>query len=286
MMELGLENDLGGHAPDEQALRAAARDFREAARAQGRAEVSVPYGSHPRHAYDLFRPSAGERDHGNGKAREAAGNDAALAVFIHGGGWRRLDKGLFSHLAAGLNELGITVAVINYRLCPEVKIYEILGDVRQAAAHLARRFERPLVVIGHDAGAHLAACLTATDWKARGFDRQIVSGGLGISGIYDLRPLLGSSLNDHLELEEVDAYTASPLLWPAPGGRRFDLFAGGEQGRGLLCHGRSLHAAWRGCGVEGELAELPGEDHFSMPALLADARSPLTKSAHGLCLRA
>ena len=275
-MDLEREYDVRGHTPGHEAHIAGwARDalaWRSGVAAQGRLEADIPYGAHPLHAYDLFLPR-----------RDAGG---AVALFIHGGYWKRLDKALFSHLAAGLNARGVPVAVMNYRLCPRVEICEIIGDARQMAAHLARRMGRPLVVIGHSAGAHLAACLVATDWKGRGMGEDILRGGVGISGIYDLRPLLATSQNDDLRMEEIDAFSASPLLWPAPAGRAFHLFVGEEESAEFIRQSQSLHAAWHGCGVAGGLDLLEGENHFTMADHLARPDSPLTRAAHELCLRA
>ncbi len=275
-MDLEREYDVRGRVPEHEAhLDAWARQalaWRSGIMAEGRGQLHLSYGAHRLHSYDLFLP---RRDAGS-----------AVALFIHGGYWKRLDKEMFSHMAAGLNALGVPVAVMNYRLCPQVEICEIIGDARQMAAHLARRMERPLVVIGHSAGAHLAACLVATDWKGRGMDGNILRGGLGISGIYDLRPLLATSQNDDLGMEEIEAFSASPLLWPAPAGREFHVFVGEEESAEFIRQSQSLHAAWRGCGVGGDLALMEGEDHFTILSHLAQADSLLTQAAHGLCLRA
>ncbi len=274
-MNLEREYDVRGHTPNfdvhRDAWSKAALAYRSGAVSSGRANLDVIYGHHPRHAYDLFMP---EEDAGG-----------AVAVFLHGGYWKRLDKSVFSHLAAGLNALGVPVVMANYRLCPEAEMCEIIGDVRQLAAHLARRLKRPLAVVGHSAGAHLAACLTATDWVARGFESNVILGGVGISGIYDLRPLLATSQNEDLGMSEVEAFAASPLLWPAPRGRSFALFAGGREAPEFLRQSRTLQAAWRGCGVDATMEILEDDDHFTILNHLSSKDGHLTRAVHRLCLQ-
>ncbi len=115
-------------------------------------ETNVGYGPSPRQFYDLFRPDEMRAD--------------ALAVFFHGGYWQAMDPGYFSHMARGLNAQGVPVAVVGYDLCPAVSVAEIIEQARAACLELFRRFELPLVVYGHSAGGHLAACMLATEWRA------------------------------------------------------------------------------------------------------------------------
>src|SRR5436190_1100448 len=75
--------------------------------------LDLAYGPDPRHRIDFF-PAAGDR---------------TTLVFIHGGYWRSLDKSMFSWLAAAYVAAGMNVAMVNYRLCPAVRIDDIVDDV-------------------------------------------------------------------------------------------------------------------------------------------------------------
>ncbi len=65
--------------------------------------------------------------------------------------------------------------------------------MRAAAIELAR-LGRPLVISGHSAGGHLAACLLATDWRALdgSLPKDLVIAAYAISGLFDLVPLVGT----------------------------------------------------------------------------------------------
>ena len=116
-----------------------AKAYREAHQARHKV---ISYGTGERNRIDLFS--------GDGTG--------PIVVFIHGGYWQALDGSFFSHLAGGLNAHGIDVAVPSYDLCPAVSIAEIIGQMRAASRELAK-LGRPLVVSGHSAGGHLAACM-------------------------------------------------------------------------------------------------------------------------------
>ena len=78
--------------------------------------LDIAYGSEPRHKLDLFH----------------AKNPRGTVVFIHGGYWRSLDKSDFSFVAKPFIDAGLSVAAINYRLCPGVPTSEVAEDCRLA----------------------------------------------------------------------------------------------------------------------------------------------------------
>ncbi len=216
----------------------------------------------PRNRVDVFWS-----DHGEG---------AALAVFIHGGYWRSFDKNIFSHMAKGLNAYGITVAIPSYSLCPAVRVGDIIEELRQAVIFLRNRFKRRLFVFGHSAGGHLAACLVATKWELFGQQSDLVPTALAISGVFDLRPLLGTSINADLRLEEGTARVWSPLLWPSPQDKTFEAWVGQRETDEFQRQSRSIVPVWLAAGVKAHYLEIAGQDHFSVLHPFANPESELT----------
>jgi len=98
--------------------------------------------------------------------RPSNGHVSGLAfIYFHGSGWWIGDKDyykttrpLFRHLVAQ----GHTVVDVAYRLCPEVDIYGMVGDVKHAIAWMKVNADRygvdpeKIVLGGGSAGAHLA----------------------------------------------------------------------------------------------------------------------------------
>ena len=198
---------IAGWERDAASYRVARRD---------RSEFGLRYGNHPRQTIDLFLPDVPEPER-------------PLIVFIHGGYWRTWEPTLFSHFAAGVNNRGYAVALPGYRLCPEVTVAEIVDDVRAAILHLNRRCASPFVAAGHSAGGHLAAALVATDWAARGASNNCLRNGLAISGLFDLAPLVETSINADLRLDADAAKAVSPAFWPVPTDVTFDAWVGATE---------------------------------------------------------
>jgi arylformamidase len=267
MTQIDYEAEYNNRArvPEHPAIMAGwSQDAAAFRRAQGAlAELNQPYGPTPRQHYDLFRPMEQKGD--------------ALVLFIHGGYWQALEPSSFSHCAAGLTSRGVPVAVAGYDLCPDVTIPEIIGQMRACAATLWRRFNAPIIACGHSAGGHLAACLAATDWPAYASDLppRLARGGLAISGLFDLAPLIGTSVNAKLGLDGPSARAASPLFWPAPAGTRFEAWVGGAESGEYLRQSHSLAEAWGLAGVSTRYAEIPAGNHFTAIAPLSDAHSAM-----------
>jgi arylformamidase len=231
---------------------------------------SIPYGPGARHRIDFF---AGDRD-------------GPIVVFIHGGYWQALDGSFFSHLAAGLNAHGFGVAIPSYDLCPDVAVDQIILQMRTAARELAR-LGQPLVVSGHSAGGHLAACLLATDWPA--FDsslpEDLVLAAYTISGLFDLEPLVDTSINKALRLDHAAARAASPLFWHAPSRGSLDAVVGGIESAEYFRQSRTIVERWGGQGVVTRFGTVPGANHFTAIAPLADPASPMVARLRQLAAR-
>lgn len=221
---------------------------------------AFPYGPGKRHTIDFF-PGGGE---------------GPIVVFIHGGYWQALDGSFFSHCARGLNAYGIGVAVPTYDLCPTVAIDDIIGQMRAASRELMR-LGRPLVISGHSAGGHLAACLLATDWPS--FDASLpkdpVIAAYAISGLFDLGPLVETSINKALGLDQAAAKAASPLFWQPPVGASLDAVVGGNESAEYFRQSRTVVDVWGKAGVATRFATVPDANHFTAIAPLADPDSPM-----------
>src|SRR5258706_1821967 len=214
--------------------------------------------------------------------------DGSCLMFIHGGYWRSLDKKDFSFLAPSWVGAGVSLAVVNYDLCPQVTMDEIVRQMLRASRWLWLDAEKHgmdqdrLYVTGHSAGGHLTAMLLTALWPV--FDarlpRDLWKGGLAISGVYDLRPLIHVDfLQPDLRLDEESALRLSPaFLRPAT---RAPLMtcAGGNESSEFLRQNALLGPGGRWRGVfSGDIA-MPGRDHFTVLDGLADPSSLLFQGA-------
>ncbi len=262
MMDLAAEYNNRARVPDHPAVisrwHAEAKAYREAASC----ELDIAYGALPRNRFDLF--PAGSSGQG------------PIVVFIHGGYWLNFDKSVFSHVARGPNAHGLDVAVPSYTLCPEATIPGIIDELRQFCLFLGQTYGRRLVLTGHSAGGHLAACMAATDWQLYGARPDLVQACLSVSGLFDLRPLMATPMNENLRLTAADAAAASPLLWPMANRLPVDSWVGGEESFEFLRQACSLAAAWAGIGLPCRYEVAAGENHFTIGGLLGEPNHPMT----------
>ena len=232
-------------------------------RAGARCELDLAYGPGERQRLDLFHPDSDSK--------------APVVFFIHGGYWQALDKSSASHLARGANLRGYSVAVPSYELAPGSTLAEIVACIERAADFVAERTRRPLVVTGHSAGGHLAACLMT---RRTGSFRPIRV-GMPISGLFDLAPLVSTSVNKALGLTPEEARRQSPLFRPPPEGRLVAV-VGETESSEYHRQTSQLVESWSKAGIAACVEVIPGAHHFDVIAGLADPADPLVDILVGL----
>ena len=214
---------------------------------------------------------------------------APVFVFIHGGYWRALDKADFHFVAEPMLAQGLAVAVANYDLCPAVSIARIVDECRRMMVWIATEGPRHgavagnVVVGGHSAGGHLAAMMFATDWDALGLAQEPFVGGVTLSGVHDLKPLVLASMNVDLRLTNAEAARVSPVnqasLTPAP----LLVAVGGAETSEFIRQSQLIWDSWPdNCRPAAGPLILAGKHHFSVVADYADPESKLTQATLAL----
>jgi acetyl esterase/lipase len=133
----------------------------------------------------------------------ATGKNLPMVVWIHGGGWKRGDKGEVHHKPKAFVEKGFVLVSINYRFVPSVTVDQIAGDVaktiRWSHDHARDYGGDPdtIIVTGHSAGAQLAA-LVCTD------DRYLRAEKLPLSIIKACVPVDGDTYDVPMQIKTVD----------------------------------------------------------------------------------
>jgi arylformamidase len=232
-----------------------ARWAAESAAHRGRAPAALdqPYGPGERQRYDLFHAGA---------------PGAPLVVFIHGGYWQLGSRQDTAFAARALTAAGIDVAIPSYSLCPAVAVGDIITELRRCLIALwAATGKRP-VVVGHSAGGHLTAALLATDWgaepDARGAPADLVRTGLAISGVFELAPLIQTTMNARLRLDPGTAAAASPLFRPPPAGRTLVAAVGEHETGEFHRQSRAIVERWARAGAVTEYLSIAGVHHFTI----------------------
>jgi arylformamidase len=125
----------------------------------------------------------------------AEGKDHPVILWIHGGGWKKGDKSSVQKKPQVFTDKGFVFVAINYRFLPQVTMKEMTGDIAKAIHWVhdhAKEYggdPNTIFVMGHSAGAHLAALVCTDDryLKAEGLSLSIIKGCVPIDvSAYDI----------------------------------------------------------------------------------------------------
>lgn len=146
-------------------------------------EAGLHYGDHPRQRLDIYYP-----------CKTTAVR--AIIMFIYGGGWNSGARQMYGFVGTALAARGYLTMIPDYRLYPEVRYPDFMTDAahayrwaidQQSAALTAGT---PMILMGHSAGAHMAALLAYDRRYLDQIDGALTSpqGFIGISGPYGFDP--------------------------------------------------------------------------------------------------
>jgi acetyl esterase/lipase len=138
----------------------------------------IPYANPPqeRQVLDVYSPSHAK--------------NLPVVFWIHGGGWQTGDKGSVQIKPQAFVDKGFVFVSTNYRLLPNVDMATIVRDIAKSIRwvhdHIAEYGGDPerLLVMGHSAGAQLAALVCTDDryLKAEGLSLGIIKGCVPVDG--------------------------------------------------------------------------------------------------------
>ncbi|GII65280.1 esterase [Sphaerisporangium krabiense] len=201
---------------------------------------------------------------------------APLLVFVHGGYWQELGPAESAFAARDVVARGAAFAALGYGLAPRHRLDEIVAQVRRGVGRLCRDAEalgvdgRRVVLAGHSAGAQLVAmCLSSRPEAAR------IRAAVLISGLYELEPLLHTSVGPAIRLDPEEAARNSPVRALRAGMPPLLAVRGGDEPTGFADQQDLLVAAARAAGVEIAEMVVPGRNHFDLPLGLGDPSDPL-----------
>lgn len=255
-------------------LRAAFPDFPDVAKgwqdktaaliARLQPERDIAYGDQPLQNLDFYKV-----DHAN----------APLLVFVHGGYWQSGDKSDVGLIAEPYVAAGINVAVINYSLAPKARMEDMVVEVRNALKWLhanASRFgfdAARISIMGHSAGGHLVSEMVAETPENQGM--PAIQYVFAISGVFDLPPLIPSTVNNALSLDQTRAEALSPAAKPAPVSARVHTIIGEHETGQFHLQSAAIAQQWGAAVTDHHV--VPDTHHFTVLDVLADVASPYSR---------
>lgn len=255
--------------PDYQRLSEERAKASAAAQKKLKGWLNIPYGNSLRQVVDIF---------------PADKPTAPVQVYIHGGYWRSGSKENSHFLAATFVKAGVTVVFLEYDLCPDVTVTDIVRQARAGIAWVYKNISNyggdpsSLYISGNSVGGHLVAMALAHDWeKTEGLPRDMIKGAVAITGVYDLDPVFHISVNKEIRLSQETARENSPMLHPPLPYTPLIIAVGGNEPHGWREMSADFYALCKSRGVDCQYLEILGAHHYSMSALLGDPQSPLSR---------
>ncbi|MGH7002989.1 MAG: alpha/beta hydrolase [Alphaproteobacteria bacterium] len=245
-----------------------------AVRAKYRFETK-DYGTGENEKLDIFAPV---------KAPGASG--APIHMFIHGGAWRSGSKDLYSFPAPAFVENGAIYIAIGFSSIPKVRLPDMAHQVRSAVAWAyknAKSFggdpER-IFISGHSSGGHLCGVTLITDWARYDVPRTVLKGGLSVSGMFDLHPVLLSARSSYVKISDEEADALSPQRHLDRVACPVTLAFGDGESPEFKRQARDFATALKAkVKHPAELLECRGVNHFEIIETLATADGVLGKAA-------
>ena len=148
-------------------------------------DVRYADSTHARHVLDIYSPRGAK--------------NLPVVFWIHGGGWQTGDKSSVQIKPQYFMDKKIVFVSTNYRLLPDVDMGTIVRDIAKSVhwvhGHIAEHGGDPqrLLVMGHSAGAQLAAlvCIDDRYLKAEGLSLAIIKGCVPVDGdTYDVPAII------------------------------------------------------------------------------------------------
>ena len=234
---------------------------------------NLAYGDSDRQVVDIF---------------PAAAPNAPVNVYIHGGYWRAVSKDDVSALAEHFYAKGVTTVLLEYDLCPNVTLTDIVRQTRRGLAwtysNIAEYGGDPnrFYISGSSAGGHLVAMMLAQDWeKEEGIPNDFIKGAVAITGVLDTDPVLHVTPNDQIRLTDELARENNPMLNPPKSRSPLVIVVGGNEPDGWRQMSKDYYELCKSHGVPCEYHEIPGTHHFSVTEAIGEAGSLMQKLVFG-----
>ena len=189
---------------------------------------NLSYGKEPLQQLDVYTP------------KDSKGPNPVV-VFFYGGSWQSGSKNEYKFMGEALTSLGYTVVIPNYRVYPEVKFPTFVEDAAKAVRWTNDNIQTyggdvaQIYVMGHSAGAHIAALLSYDKKYLRAENlnvNSVIRGFIGLAGPYDFLPFTSDVFKTIFGPEEKFALS-QPIN-----------FISGTEPRSLLLYGKKDKTVW------------------------------------------
>lgn len=238
--------------------------------------LNVPYGDSFRQKLDIYGMNLP--------------SDAPIVVYVHGGYWQGMNKHTSAYAVKPFVEHQAKVIVIDFDLCPDVTLSEVIKQFQKAASkvfsYAGEHKPKSISFIGHGSGAHLITYLLTEDMISRlGTDKfNLLKHIYLISGIFDvseLRNIKAVNRENLLSITDDNVNELSPLKQNFNHLHKYDLvfdaFVGGDESHSIQKQTREFVAHLKMEKLHANFHLMEGLDHFNITEKLSEISYEITQ---------
>jgi arylformamidase len=215
--------------------------------------------------------------------------DAPIIVYVHGGFWQRSNKHTASYAVKPFVENYAKVIVIDFDLCPNVTLSEVIKQFEKAVerifSYAGEHNPKSVSFIGHDSGAHLITYLLSEDMISRLGDKfKLLKHVYLISGVFDVTELRNTQILNRenlLSITDENVEQLSPVKLDFAHLSKYDIevdaYVGSDESPAILKQSREFVAHLKMQKLHANYNLMEGLDHYNIVEKLSENTYEITE---------
>lgn len=238
--------------------------------------LNVPYGDSFRQKLDIYGANLPK--------------ETPIVVFVHGGFWQGMNKHTSSYAVKPFIEHHAKVIVIDFDLCPDISLSEVIKQFQKAASRIfsyaGDHKAKSISFVGHGSGAHLITYLLSDEMISRlGTDKfDLLKHVYLISGVYDVSELRYTEIVNRenlLSITDDNVNELSPVKQNFTHLQKynlsFDAFVGSEESPAFQKQTREFIAHLKMGKLHANFHLIDSLDHFNIVEKLSEINYEITQ---------